>query len=62
MQGALAIVSHSAEVMPQHIKWMWHGFNNPFIEITGDRAEGRWLLMAFSIPRSNLRWRALEGM
>ena len=30
---------------------MWHSFSNPIIEVDGDQARGRWLVLAFVQPK-----------
>jgi hypothetical protein len=48
MRGIDEVIGYFGGPMPTFVEWMWHAFYNPIIDISGDRATGEWLLLAFS--------------
>lgn len=52
-EGRKNIVRLFEETLPSKNAWMWHVFLNPIIEISGDRAEGRFKLLAMSVRKDN---------
>jgi ketosteroid isomerase-like protein len=51
-EGRAAIVRLFAEVLPSKNQWMSHAFLNPVVEITGDRAEAGFMLLAMSVRKT----------
>jgi SnoaL-like domain len=50
-EGRKNIVHLFTETLPSKNAWMWHSFFNPIVEINGDRAEGRFKLLAMSVRK-----------
>jgi hypothetical protein len=51
MTGLAATKVWVGETVPSRLEFMWHSFSNPMIEIDGDAASGRWLVLAFVKPK-----------
>lgn len=50
-EGRKNIVRLFTETLPSKNGWMWHSFFNPIVEINGDRAEGRFKILAMSVRK-----------
>jgi hypothetical protein len=50
-EGRKNIVRLFTETLPSKNAWMWHSFFNPIVDINGDRAEGRFKLLAMSVRK-----------
>ena len=50
-QGREAILKLFTEILPAGVDWMWHAFLNPIVEVNGDRAEMRVMLLAMSVHK-----------
>ena len=48
--GVSQIVDLFTRVLPSGVSWMWHSTGAEIIDIDGDRARGRWTLLAMSQP------------
>lgn len=48
LKGMAAIKAFFGETMPVACSSMWHSFSNPIIDVEGDQARGRWLVLAYT--------------
>ena len=50
-RGREAVQSLFTETLMAGCGWMWHAFMNPIVEVNGDRAEMRVMLLALSVAK-----------
>lgn len=48
VNGMAAAKAFFGQTMPSVCDSMWHSFSNPIIDVTGDVARGRWLVLAYT--------------
>ena len=49
-EGRAQIQDLFSKAVPSQMQAMWHSFQNPLIEVDGDRASGRWTMIAYIYP------------
>jgi len=53
LAGRDAAMAHFVKTIPGMVEWMWHGFHNPIITVSGDEAQGRWAFHAYSVAKGD---------
>jgi hypothetical protein len=53
LRSRQAILDLYGGAMQKNFSWIWHSFHSPIVEVSGNRASGRWTLQGITVSHSS---------